>query len=224
VRKELSSVREELDRVRAEAEARLEREVAAARATTETKARQALRTREEELIRERATIEGKLAATRRQLDEPHEGAVVAEPRASEVEIEPAAAPEHEDQELAPPAWVMAEATEATEPTVEEAEAAVEPEPEPEAEPEPEPSDPERTPHRTREPAAEEEQQPAPEGMLSLSSASFEDLREIGMSVTQAKRVIRRREEQGAFTNLEELDQVPGFPKSFLADVKDRLVP
>ena len=45
-----------------------------------------------------------------------------------------------------------------------------------------------------------------------------------MSVTQAKRVIRHRDEHGGFSAVDELEQVPGFPKAFLADVKSRVVP
>ena len=71
---------------------------------------------------------------------------------------------------------------------------------------------------------ETEAAPASDGMLSLSSASFDELRETGMSVTQAKRVIRHRDEQGGFSTVDELEQVPGFPKAFLADVKSRVVP
>jgi DNA uptake protein ComE-like DNA-binding protein len=43
-----------------------------------------------------------------------------------------------------------------------------------------------------------------------------------MSVTQAKRVIRYRDEGSGFTSLDQLDEVPGFPRSFLGDLKDRL--
>jgi DNA uptake protein ComE-like DNA-binding protein len=60
--------------------------------------------------------------------------------------------------------------------------------------------------------------------VSLSSASFGELRALGMSVTQAKRVMRRREARGGFTSVDELDEVPGFPRIFLAEVKGRLVP
>ena len=45
-----------------------------------------------------------------------------------------------------------------------------------------------------------------------------------MSVTQAKRVIRYRDERGGFTSVDELDEVPGFPRDFLDELKDRLVP
>ena len=60
-------------------------------------------------------------------------------------------------------------------------------------------------------------------MLSLNDASFDELRDIGMSVTQAKRVIRYREEH-EFQSVDELDRVPGFPKSFLTHVKEDVVP
>ena len=36
------------------------------------------------------------------------------------------------------------------------------------------------------------------GLVSLSEADFDELRGLGMSVTQAKRVIRYREERGGF--------------------------
>ncbi|MDQ2676032.1 MAG: helix-hairpin-helix domain-containing protein, partial [Actinomycetota bacterium] len=66
--------------------------------------------------------------------------------------------------------------------------------------------------------------PVPEGALSLSEASFEELRELGFSVTQAKRVIRYREENDGFEDVSELDRVPGFPRAFLTQIRDRVVP
>ena len=45
-----------------------------------------------------------------------------------------------------------------------------------------------------------------------------------MSVTQAKRVIRHREERGGFRSIDELNDVPGFPRPFLDEIRDRLVP
>ena len=62
----------------------------------------------------------------------------------------------------------------------------------------------------------------PEGTISLASVGFDDLRGMGLSVTQAKRVIRYRDERG-ITHPDELDQVPGFPKNFLDDLKTKLV-
>src|SRR5207245_1944373 len=60
--------------------------------------------------------------------------------------------------------------------------------------------------------------PVPEGAVSLATAHFEDLRDLGMSVTQAKRIVRYRDERG-LTDPDELDQVPGFPKDVLAALK-----
>ena len=61
-------------------------------------------------------------------------------------------------------------------------------------------------------------------MLSLSEASFDELRDLGMSVTQAKRVIRYREENDGYRDVSELDRIPGFPKMFLEHMKDTVVP
>jgi DNA uptake protein ComE-like DNA-binding protein len=55
--------------------------------------------------------------------------------------------------------------------------------------------------------------------VNLSDASFEDLRSLGMSVTQAKRVLDYRDRLGGFDSIDDLDFVPGFPKSFLDQVK-----
>ena len=57
--------------------------------------------------------------------------------------------------------------------------------------------------------------------LPLSRASFEDLRALGMSVTQAKRVLRARRE-GGLRSVEEIDVIPGFPRSFREELKQRL--
>lgn len=71
---------------------------------------------------------------------------------------------------------------------------------------------------------DEERPPRPpEGVVSLAAARFEDLRALGMSVTQAQRVLRYGDERG-ITHPDELDQVPGFTSSFLAGIKRQLVP
>jgi DNA uptake protein ComE-like DNA-binding protein len=63
-----------------------------------------------------------------------------------------------------------------------------------------------------------------EKKLSLSSASFEELRAVGLSVTQTQRVIEYREKNDGFNSLDELDSVPGFERSLLVEVKSRVVP
>jgi DNA uptake protein ComE-like DNA-binding protein len=57
--------------------------------------------------------------------------------------------------------------------------------------------------------------------VSLNAATFEQLRELGMSVTQAGRVLAYRERQG-FRAVDELNTIPGFPDGFLEGIRGRL--
>jgi len=59
--------------------------------------------------------------------------------------------------------------------------------------------------------------------VSLSTASHEELRELGMSMTQANRVLRYRERNGPFSSVDELRDVGGFPQYLLAEVKRRAI-
>ena len=63
--------------------------------------------------------------------------------------------------------------------------------------------------------------PAP-GAVSLTSGTFEEYRGLGMSVTQAKRVIAYRERDGGYRAVDDLDRVPGFSQQLLAELKGRL--
>jgi competence ComEA-like helix-hairpin-helix protein len=60
------------------------------------------------------------------------------------------------------------------------------------------------------------------GQINLNEATFEDLRELGFSVTQATRVITYRERQKGFGSIDQLADVPGMPEEFLTTVRDRL--
>ena len=60
--------------------------------------------------------------------------------------------------------------------------------------------------------------------VSLSNASLDELRALGMSVTQARRVIRHREAHGGFDHVDDLDALPGFPADLLAHVKEAAAP
>ena len=66
--------------------------------------------------------------------------------------------------------------------------------------------------------------PRPEATVSLSKAAFDELREVGISRTQARRIIRWREKHGDFAAVDELNEVPGFSKNFLAEIKEQLAP
>ncbi|MGH2956488.1 MAG: ComEA family DNA-binding protein, partial [Solirubrobacterales bacterium] len=56
----------------------------------------------------------------------------------------------------------------------------------------------------------------------LNEASFEELRELGFSVTQATRLLTYRERQGGFDSLDDLDSVPGIPDDLLNEIKPKL--
>jgi hypothetical protein len=107
----------------------------------------------------------------------------------------------------------------------------------EAEPEPEPeatSEPESEPGLAPEPDSPPESEAAPpsepavlqptpsSGPVNLNSASYDDLRGLGLSVTQTGRVLAFREREGSFKSLDELDSIAGFPRGFLDDLKTKL--
>ena len=58
--------------------------------------------------------------------------------------------------------------------------------------------------------------------MDVNKATFEDLRELGFSVTQATRVITYRERQSGFSSLDDLASVPGIPRSFMREIESRL--
>ena len=60
------------------------------------------------------------------------------------------------------------------------------------------------------------------GSISLTSGSFEDYRGMGMSVTQANRLIAYRDRDGGYSSVDDLDRIPGFSKHFLAEIKRKL--
>jgi DNA uptake protein ComE-like DNA-binding protein len=59
------------------------------------------------------------------------------------------------------------------------------------------------------------------GRLELNSASVEGLRGLGLSITQAARLVANREARGGFASLEELDAVPGLPAEQRAELRER---
>jgi DNA uptake protein ComE-like DNA-binding protein len=61
-----------------------------------------------------------------------------------------------------------------------------------------------------------------DGQLDLNLVSFEQLRELGLSVTQCARVIAYRDTRGGFDSMEELDEIPGLPKETRVALRSRL--
>lgn len=80
-----------------------------------------------------------------------------------------------------------------------------------AEPEPAPPEPTGAGPESRE----------GDDRVSLASADFEQLLGAGLSAAQARRVIRYREDRG-LDSVADLEQVPGFPRSFLESLSARL--
>lgn len=58
--------------------------------------------------------------------------------------------------------------------------------------------------------------------INLNEATFEELRDSGMSVTQTGRVLAHRERSGGFKSIDELESIPGFPREFLDEISSRL--
>jgi hypothetical protein len=209
---EAEEARDAAEQARTEAQERTSVEVEAARQAVEERYVADLRKRDEELskvtARVRESTEEKLAEDAVEVSLEATAAAAAEFRGRGNELEAARAESEPEKapaaEAPPPAWVIDVSDE---------------------EKQPEPAPAAATKRSAEEPAPKQPVAEAgtPEGALRLSTASFDELRELGMSVTQAKRVIRQREE-GGFQTVDELERVPGFPKAFLAEVRDRLVP
>ena len=58
--------------------------------------------------------------------------------------------------------------------------------------------------------------------LSLNESTFEELRDLGLTVTQSARVIAYRDVRGGFESLDELDEIPGLSKEIRSDLRKRL--
>ena len=87
---------------------------------------------------------------------------------------------------------------------------------PETESEPRAAEPEPRP-------ASEEPPPAvgsPDA-VNLNTASFEELREADLSVTQATRILAYRERFGGYASVEDLERVPGFPAELVTGLGGR---
>ena len=92
---------------------------------------------------------------------------------------------------------------------------------PEFEPAPTPrAKPRRTP-KPPKPGPRSQRRPPP-ARPTLNSASEEDFRALGLSITQARRLVRYRDQLGGFSSWDEFERVPGFPKTMRSDLRRRL--
>ena len=60
------------------------------------------------------------------------------------------------------------------------------------------------------------------GKLDLNEAKFEELRELGLSVTQSARLIAYRDVRGGYGSLDELDEIPGLSAEIRRELRGRL--
>lgn len=63
---------------------------------------------------------------------------------------------------------------------------------------------------------------APGEPVNVNEATFEQLRELGMSVVQATRVIAYRERRDGFESVDQLETIPGLPKPMLDELRQKL--
>lgn len=56
----------------------------------------------------------------------------------------------------------------------------------------------------------------------VNTIGFEELRAMGLSVTQASRLVSARQERGGFQSFDELDGLPGFSNELLTRLKRTL--
>jgi len=71
-------------------------------------------------------------------------------------------------------------------------------------------------HRVAEPVED-----PGEASVDLNEAGFEDLRRVGLSATQAARVLTHRDAVGGFDSFESLREVPGLPDGLVERLRSR---
>jgi DNA uptake protein ComE-like DNA-binding protein len=57
--------------------------------------------------------------------------------------------------------------------------------------------------------------------VRLCDATFEDLRRLGLSATQSRRLLRMRDEN-VLRSIDDLDEVPGIPSALAQEVRSQL--
>jgi DNA uptake protein ComE-like DNA-binding protein len=58
--------------------------------------------------------------------------------------------------------------------------------------------------------------------VDLNAATFDQLRGLGLSITQTSRLISHREMAGGFTQVDELDEIRGLPRATVADLRSHV--
>jgi helix-hairpin-helix protein len=63
---------------------------------------------------------------------------------------------------------------------------------------------------------------APQGRIDVNEATYEQLRAMTLTITQSRRLLAYRNRVKRFESLDELDVLPGFPRTVLERLKHRL--
>jgi DNA uptake protein ComE-like DNA-binding protein len=64
--------------------------------------------------------------------------------------------------------------------------------------------------------------PKAEGSLSLNSATYEELRALGLSVAETGRLLAERERMGGFGSLDEVSSIRGLPQTLIEELGDKV--
>jgi capsular polysaccharide biosynthesis protein len=64
--------------------------------------------------------------------------------------------------------------------------------------------------------------PEPDGPVDLNEVTYEELRALDLTMTQARRLLAYRDRRGGFSSLSDIDEVPGFPAYVREDLKRRV--
>ncbi|HNF82401.1 MAG TPA: helix-hairpin-helix domain-containing protein [Solirubrobacterales bacterium] len=244
VERRLSENSEERDRAIRDAEERLRR---VEQRAEDAERRAAFAERLAQLKVEESEREKRLNDVVNGIDRAEQRAREAEARAAAAEQAAAAALEHSDLSPEPVSAPEPAAPAPVAPTPEPSAPAPGPPlaepygvapsaPEPVSEPAaPEPVFPE--PVSAPAPAADEPPAPSRKGLfggsapaatggasdvVNLNTATFEELREAGLSVTQATRILAYRERFGGYGSVEDLEKVPGFPADLIESLQGRI--
>ena len=64
--------------------------------------------------------------------------------------------------------------------------------------------------------------PEPDGPVDVNEVTYEELRALDLTMTQARRLLAYRDRRGGFSSLSDIDEVPGFPEYVREGLKRRV--
>jgi chromosome partitioning protein len=76
--------------------------------------------------------------------------------------------------------------------------------------------------RRRRPSRRRRREAETAAPIDLNRVTYDELRRLDLSTTQAKRVLAYRDRLGGFSSIDEIDEVPGFPDELRNALKQRV--